>query len=1167
MSIGFTFGLAASGKTRWCLDRAAELATADPLGQPIFLVVPAQATLSTERLVVQRLGAVSRIQVVAPEKLIEQIAIAAGLGKAPDITDRARRMLVYRALLATRPQLSHFSKAAPTWSTATAIDDTLRELELAGQPALQTLTDLTDPARTDLPPLPPQLSAKLNDLALLAAEYSRLLGQSRSDSFSRTAAATRAIAELPDIHQWHVFVDGFLDFTGPQRALFAAIALRCPVHITLLIPPTSPVIDHPHHNHTSDHSPLSITGRTERAYTRIHRSMLTAGVQVLPHRRLASPPSAPAHAFLADHASTSGPAIFTQTATDTRHESTTTAALVASLLHQGTSAQDILLLTRSLDDYRAHLTEAFQQFQIPTFLDARRPATGHPLFAAMLILLDIARSGLTTDLIVSLLQTGITTVPTSTAAAIYRHATTQGLKDTAWYDDAYWTDTTALQGSAALEHSGDQDHTPDHTAWQRAHFSELAKARNTIHPPLAAWVSITRTPDLTYSQLAAALTTCLTALGAITTVESWINAAPASEDAEVHRETLKATTELLDEIATTLADEPAAGPEALATFTALLTAAGQEFEVAVTPASVHQIQIGQIDRTRTTRAPVVILLGLAAGSFPLSPSTQVILGDADRSRLTTLGVELSDDSLQQLLQEKLLAYIAVTRATKTLILLRPTLNTRGQPLEPSPYFETLAPLATAWPHPLPTSATAATLTTTQWLREVSVSDATSSLGSAQQNSGGGGRPLGRPEGGTAAQRGADPTGTSFSLISSPALTTYNSIRHSPLLATAVHWLITPPVQSIDPSLTRALLPDPVELSATHIEQFAECPYRAFAGRLLNIRSSADLRTSAPRRSELQRPAAITIGKRKPVALPQLTPTFSAARELRRRDTSQLITASLTDKPDRGDLTPAEVGLLQDRATDAATWVTAAIDRIRSVQPNRTYAPFNHPYTTVEIKTASGTTTIRMRAHTDVAELIADASGTQYLLVARYASYSGSVSEDGLAHGLFVRLLLDLVATYDHILRSNPGSPIVPAAALHLPIDILYERADAPPDPADDEDFLPKSLRPTGLLSTAAVETLDPFIRSQRSVFGISVNKDGSLSKRGSFLIHPEELTKLMTTTREVCLKLATALLAGQIQVHPYRIGTQTPCPNCHLRPVCRFDPATHPYNYLDTTTK
>ena len=45
-------------------------------------------------------------------------------------------------------------------------------------------------------------------------------------------------------------------------------------------------------------------------------------------------------------------------------------------------------------------------------------------------------------------------------------------------------------------------------------------------------------------------------------------------------------------------------------------------------------------------------------------------------------------------------------------------------------------------------------------------------------------------------------------------------------------------------------------------------------------------------------------------------------------------------------------------------------------------------------------------------------------------------------------------------------------------------------------------------------------------------------------------------------QLGDQIIAGRIDVSPFRMGQVTPCPNCEYRPVCRFDTLTNRYNHL-----
>ena len=48
-----------------------------------------------------------------------------------------------------------------------------------------------------------------------------------------------------------------------------------------------------------------------------------------------------------------------------------------------------------------------------------------------------------------------------------------------------------------------------------------------------------------------------------------------------------------------------------------------------------------------------------------------------------------------------------------------------------------------------------------------------------------------------------------------------------------------------------------------------------------------------------------------------------------------------------------------------------------------------------------------------------------------------------------------------------------------------------------------------------------------------------------------------------CLgRLADQILAGEVDIGPYRMNRVTPCPSCEFRDVCRFDPSINHYRVL-----
>src|SRR4051812_8653708 len=167
MAVTFVLGRAGSGKTARIIGRLADAVRADPLGPPIFWLLPKQATFQAERELTCLTGGFCRVRVVSFELLGRDIAADCGAVAVPEVTEIGRQMILGHLLRQNRDKLKFFGGVAQRPGTAAELDATLAEFERSGQ-TLAGLADLIDQLRhaspTDGPA--PTLLAKLHDLQL-----------------------------------------------------------------------------------------------------------------------------------------------------------------------------------------------------------------------------------------------------------------------------------------------------------------------------------------------------------------------------------------------------------------------------------------------------------------------------------------------------------------------------------------------------------------------------------------------------------------------------------------------------------------------------------------------------------------------------------------------------------------------------------------------------------------------------------------------------------------------------------------------------------------------------------------------------------------------------------------------------------------------------------------
>src|SRR5262249_55417427 len=134
MSVRFIIGRAGSGKSLYCFDRIVEMLRADPLGPPVFWIVPKQETFSAERdlTCLSGLDGFCRARVVSFELLGEEVLAECGGTAMPQVTALGRQMVVGHLLRKHQSELSYYTSAAPRQGLAAELDATFAELEQTG---------------------------------------------------------------------------------------------------------------------------------------------------------------------------------------------------------------------------------------------------------------------------------------------------------------------------------------------------------------------------------------------------------------------------------------------------------------------------------------------------------------------------------------------------------------------------------------------------------------------------------------------------------------------------------------------------------------------------------------------------------------------------------------------------------------------------------------------------------------------------------------------------------------------------------------------------------------------------------------------------------------------------------------------------------------------------
>ncbi|HEY7119268.1 MAG TPA: hypothetical protein VH475_21945, partial [Tepidisphaeraceae bacterium] len=250
MSVRMVIGRAGSGKTKRCFDAVVAALRADPLGPPIYWLVPRQATFMTQRMLTCQsgLGGFVRARVLSFDALGEQVLAECGGAAVPEVTPLGRRMILGHLLRRHQGELRFFAQAARHSGLAHKLDATFADFERNGRDAadlaaleadLTTIVERTGEQQA--------LYDKVHDLRLIYDAYTAYLGQDRLDRHRRLEQVLSCISTSRQFQGARVYVDGFAAFTEYERQVLAHLGKVCDVvEVMLLMDPRSTLLDDPH---------------------------------------------------------------------------------------------------------------------------------------------------------------------------------------------------------------------------------------------------------------------------------------------------------------------------------------------------------------------------------------------------------------------------------------------------------------------------------------------------------------------------------------------------------------------------------------------------------------------------------------------------------------------------------------------------------------------------------------------------------------------------------------------------------------------------------------------------------------------------------------------------------------------------------------------------------
>jgi len=625
--------------------------------KPAYLLVPDQYTLRSEQDLCARseTGGLIHTTVLSFSRLAYRVFSEAGGLTLTRINEQGRQMVLRRVLDSLGSELTVFQYAAGREGFVRNVSRLIGECKRFDIDARALAQAGTGSGGL--------LGDKLSELARIYEAFQSFMAGRYMDGEDAVEALLSRMDRVDFLKNARIWVDGFSAFTAQHMRIIRKLADLCD-EITVALPmPMGAEADDLYRE------PARMLAKLQALAHEIH-----AREESVDMERKAGDTRSDLSRFLSDQLYTypyekwqGEPRDLTLWyAANRREEIEQIAACIHAMVREGAYRyRDIAVISNAEERYAEAIRRVFEPYDIPVFIDARRPVRNHPLVKCVLCALEAIDTRMAYTPLFSYIKTGFTGLSWEESDALENYCLRFGIQGSRWEKPF-----TFGEDEYDLEHLN---------ACRERVIGPLIALRESLRgsPPAAEAVNILRG--------------FLLSIGMEDQIQTWIESMRAARRHEMVDETAQVWDMLmnvLDQMAGIMEDTPLGAGEMLR----LLETGVAFLEVGVIPTTLDQVAVGSVKRSLARPAKVLFLIGVNDGILPSAGADPGILSMAERSALNEFGLDMPGDEEMMAARERFGIYTILSMAIEKLYVSYPLADEGGAALRPSLLIDRLREL-------------------------------------------------------------------------------------------------------------------------------------------------------------------------------------------------------------------------------------------------------------------------------------------------------------------------------------------------------------------------------------------------------------------------------------------------------------------------------------------
>ncbi len=1097
MGLKIVYGRAGTGKSNFCFQEIKEQVKKEK----IYVITPEQFSFTAEKRLLEAVGNSSiNAEVITFQRIAHRIITTTEGIEEKILNDSAKQILIYFILQEQKDKLNFLGKSEENTELLFNTMTELKKHTITIQQLEKEIKQINEN----------YLKLKLQDIYTIYSCYDEKIKNNYLDADDLLTRVAEILPSSNLFQNSRIYIDEFVGFT-PQEYKIMEILLKTAKEVTLTICSdniTRTQKDMFYSNNKTAQKLLELAKKNNTPVQTIfleqtHR-FNTQELEIL-EKNL--------YTFNYFPYKKSTQQITLKLLQDPYQEIENIAINISKKVREeGYCYQDIAVITKNIETYQKIIKAIFYQYEIPVFIDEKKDLSQNIFIQYVLSILAIFSKSWSQEAVFASLKTGFYPLESEEIFNLENYCIKWGIKGKKWYEKD----------------------------WDFGEESEKKEYWNTLRrkivEPLIAFKS-----ELNRAKTVREITVKLYEFLKENEIEKKLN----EKIFQIHQQgqielsneyvaSMHILVQVLDNMVALLGEEQVSFEK----YYHLLKIGCTGDVLGSIPATLDQVIVGNIDRTRTHSIKIAYVIGVNDGDFPSNNFSEGFLNDKDRIYLAQNGLELAKTTEDLLYEEQFNIYKAFSSAEDELHISYVSQDTQGTSKRPSILISKIKKL---FPN-LQEQSELTKETLAIGNKAVTFNNLLKAIQKIYQ--------------------GEEVESIWYEIYQFYQQDKNYQTKLCQYLEALTHAEKT---EQLSEKNMLELYGETLKTSVSRLEQYRKCPFSFYLKYGLQLKEQEELQLKTLDTGSFMHEVIDQFFE----YIEENNIEIKQVEEKQLKEIVEKIVNNLLSiqKNYIFSSTPKLIHLtnrLKKVVTQSIAYIVYQL-KVSDFQVVGTEIEFkkNSMYEPIIIELDNGKK-VEVTGKIDRVDIAKDSKG-KYLRIIDYKSSARDIDFNEVYLGLQLQLLTYMEA-------ATKVENAIPAGALYFGLieDIIKSNKNL-----SDEEIKEKVIRQfrmEGILlaDIHVIRMMDKNTeRGYSSIVPAYIDKDGNLSNTRSSVVTKEQFERLQKYTKKLIRQISKEILSGDIGIKPYyNLKTKkSTCQYCSYKSICNFNPMTHQYLYSKNLEK